>query len=462
MGALRTGGQGSVYRGRRRGAIFSAVKLLPTPIYTESNDDKNFRDFQNEVSKLRKVNEEPNPHVVKILNSGLTDSGGFPFIEMEFIEGPDLEDLIKPPHDTVFSIKETIKLADQLSHALAHCHKVDVKHGDIKSNNVKFNIHSGNYMLLDFGLSIMSDEQRRTSLRHAGAIEFMAPEQSEGLMLFETDVYSFGIVLYELLAGRVPFPLLGNGETARNNVMISHMETPVPDIMSLRRENLPSGWTDEKLEHEMQVPRWLLNVIAKCLEKKPGDRYKNGMELHEAIVMNSTLAIQDETGNENNAGSLQYENERLHKLVMQHQQAVNKKEQQLSSIKEIIAHRDSEIDGLKGKSVSYMSYNKVRLPKATFLALLILLVSLSAFTGYSILSGKKRNNIAKVSGADSLVADTTALHTQQIKNNKEKSGVQQTDSLSDGNKGHGHEKKGKKNRNKGKGIKGKFIEIKFY
>jgi len=55
MGALRTGGQGSVYKGKRMGSIISAVKLLPTPIHTENKDDKNFRDFQNEVEKLKKV-----------------------------------------------------------------------------------------------------------------------------------------------------------------------------------------------------------------------------------------------------------------------------------------------------------------------------------------------------------------------------------------------------------------------
>lgn len=177
MGALRTGGQGSVYKGRRIGPIISAVKLLPTPIHTESTDDKNYRNFLNEVEKLKKVNEVPNPNVVKILNSGITESGSFPFIEMEFIEGPDLEELLKPPHDAIFTIKETIKLADQLANALCHCHKVGVKHGDIKSNNIKFNKYSGNYVLLDFGLSVISDEERRSSMRHAGAIEFMAPSR---------------------------------------------------------------------------------------------------------------------------------------------------------------------------------------------------------------------------------------------------------------------------------------------
>src|ERR671927_1143589 len=89
MGALKTGGQGSVYKGRRIGEIITAVKLLPTPIHTESAEDKNYSSFKNEVEKLKKVNEQPNPNVVKILSSGITETGNLPFIEMEFIEGPD-------------------------------------------------------------------------------------------------------------------------------------------------------------------------------------------------------------------------------------------------------------------------------------------------------------------------------------------------------------------------------------
>jgi len=290
MGALRTGGQGSVYKGRRIGPIISAVKLLPTPVTSESDEDKNYRNFLNEVEKLKKVNEIPNPNVVKILNSGITESGSFPFIEMEFIEGPDLEDLLKPPHEKIFTIKEVIKVADQLACALSHCHKVGVKHGDIKSNNVKFNNNTGNYVLLDFGLSVMSDEQRRSSMRHAGAIEFMAPEQNEGQMLFQTDIYSYGVILYELLAGQVPFPLKDNGETARTTVMLAHMETPVPDLLQLRRENLPAEWP----EREMHIPGWLLMMIATCLEKNPEDRYADGQALHDYIAESSVAEMRVE------------------------------------------------------------------------------------------------------------------------------------------------------------------------
>ena len=384
LGALRTGGQGSVYKGRRIGEIFTAVKLLPTPIYSESADDKNFQSFQNEVLKLKKVNEVSNPNVVKILNSGLTESGSFPFIEMEFIEGPDLEELLKPPHDPVFSIREVIKVADQLSNALAHCHKVGVKHGDIKSNNVKFNIHSANYVLLDFGLAVMSDEQRRTSLRHAGAIEFMAPEQNEGKMLFQTDVYSFGVILYELLAGTVPFPLKDSGETNRNTVMLAHMEAPVPDLMTIRRANLPSSWPDEKKSMEMQVPGWLLTLISKCLQKKPEDRFSDGVALHQAIIAHSTTAA-DILGAE--AGHAEALLPQLQAQLLQYRETIAAKDREISRLQSLLGENES---GEDVGTVSYAEKNDgINISKGSLIALGLLMAGLLVFGGYSLFSGGK-------------------------------------------------------------------------
>ncbi|MEP7109296.1 MAG: protein kinase [Ferruginibacter sp.] len=322
MGTLKSGGQGSVYKAKRIGEIITAIKILPTPIYSESADDKNFVSFQNEVQKLKKVNEDANPNVVTILKAGITDSGNFPFIEMEYIDGPDLEELLKPPHEMIFTIQESLKVAEQLSNALAHCHKADVRHGDIKSNNVKFNIRTGNYVLLDFGLSVMSDEQRRTSLRQAGAIEFMAPEQHEGQLVFETEVYSFGVILFEVLSGTVPFPLRDNGESARNTVMVSHLEVAPPNLLSLRKQHLPAWWSKEKKEHEMQVPEWLVSMIYKCLEKKPADRFANGMELNEYIVRNSILA----------AGNVEWGAGRIAKLEQENENLIREKEELLQKL----------------------------------------------------------------------------------------------------------------------------------
>ena len=417
MGALRSGGQGSVYKGRRIGEIITAIKLLPTPIHSESEEDKNYRDFQNEVHKLKKVNEEPNPNVVQILSFGLSETGNFPYIEMAYIEGPDLEELLKPPHEPVFTIKEVIKVAEQLSNALSHCHKLDVRHGDVKSNNVKYNLHTGNYVLLDFGLAIMSDEQRRTSLRRAGAVEFMAPEQNEGQMLFHTDVYSFGVVIFELLAGRVPFPLEDKGETARNNVRLSHLETPPPDVMALRRENVPASWTPEKKARELSAPEWLLNLIYKCLEKKPQDRFSSGMELHEYIIFNSIHAGPNpaliQTGLQEQSEKLQKESALLQQQLAAYKQRLTAREEELIQVKALLKNKENDTVVNTSSNNQNTEVGK-GVPRTSFIVLLLITIGLAAFSAYTIFKSSGNNTQPTNAVENSLPAtDTTNTFTEQ-------------------------------------------------
>ena len=422
LGALKTGGQGSVYKAKRTGTIITAVKLLPTPILNESLNDKNFTDFQNEVQKLKRVNEEPNPNVVTILSSGITETGSFPFIEMEFIEGPDLEELLKPPHDPVFTVKETIKLAEHLSHALEHCHKADIKHGDIKSNNVKFNKHTGNYVLLDFGLAIMSDEQRRTSLRHAGAIEFMAPEQSNGETLFQTDVYSYGIILFELLAGQVPFPLKDRSETARNQTMVAHLETPPPDMLALRRENLPSSWSEEKRAHEMNVPQWLIALIYRCLDKDPQRRFSNGSELYQYVLTNSTAPASVTSGDDAELNRLSEENKRLRQEneQLKHQLSI----QPVYSLRDTGTLRDT---GVPKSPPSFQRQQPPRKKSGALMAVIIVAALLGAFILVKALQNdappakpvtKKDTTAAKVVGYYKVISSRAYFHNKADRSTK--------------------------------------------
>jgi eukaryotic-like serine/threonine-protein kinase len=376
MGALKMGGQGSVYKGKRSNGVITAIKLLPTPIFSESEEDKNYRDFRNEVEKLKRVNQVSNPNVVRILSSGITDTGNFPFIEMEFIEGPDLEELLKPPHEPLFTIAESIKVADHLSNAIAHCHRVEVKHGDIKSNNVKYNLRTSNYMLLDFGLAIMSDEQRRTSLRHAGAIEFMAPEQIEGKMYYETDVYSFGVVMYELLAGRVPFPLSDKSERARNAIMVAHMETTPPDMIALRKQNLPQAWNDERKTSELNVPAWVMKMIAKCLAKEPAQRFKSGIELHDFIInsQRGSIIVPPPVMANVVDPKIEKENQEL-------RQTVARQKQEILDLRSELEERGTELYNLR-----YSMQNQPRrgFSAGAFYTLLLITALLAAFAAYSV------------------------------------------------------------------------------
>src|SRR5664279_702899 len=389
LGALKSGGQGSVYKARKTGEIITAIKILPTPIASESDDDKHFISFQNEVQKLKKVNEIPNPNVVSIIASGITSSGNLPYIEMEYIEGPDLAELLKPPYDPVFTVKESIKIADHLANALAHCHRANIKHGDIKSNNVKFNQHTGNYILLDFGLSVMSDEQRRTSIRYAGAIEFMAPEQSAGETLTETDVYSFGIVLFELLVGTVPFPLMNKGEMARNAVMLAHMETLPPDIISQRREALPGYWSNDKQQREMEIPVWLLSMIYKCLEKDPAKRFKNGCELQE-LIHRGTVADERKKGINNSAAektNAHADESVLRKEILTLQTNLAEKEELLKDLRYLVETRERELI----EAQYYNATKRKGVSKSLFFLLLIIAFGLAGFAAYDRLYHPPKN-----------------------------------------------------------------------
>jgi serine/threonine protein kinase len=397
MGALHTGGQGSVYKGKRIGEIYVAVKLLPTPIYAEDENDKHYKDFINEVEKLKKVNQVSNPNVVKILNSGITESGSLPFIEMEFIEGPDLAELLTEKDAPVFTVPEVIKVAYQLANALSHCHKVSVKHGDIKSNNVKFNINTGNYMLLDFGLAIMSDEQRRSSLRNAGAVEFMAPEQSEGNLLPQSDVYSYGIILYELLAGTVPFKLNDNGQTARNAVMIAHLEKEPPDLLALREKNMPLNWPKEQRSREMQVPEWLLALIYKCLQKDPAARYADGTELRQAI-QNSVITVKSDT---ESALILQNEKVALQEKLREEQAKNSNLLEEIAQLK-----KSANSNNLLPVAVPVTGKNSAQgVSKGLLIGLGLLMLCLGTFAGRYLFSG---NNAAAAKN----LPDTTTS-TQQ-------------------------------------------------
>ncbi|MBE6206883.1 MAG: hypothetical protein E7133_07455, partial [Rikenellaceae bacterium] len=160
--------------------------------------------------------------------------------------------------------------------------KYRVIHNDIHSGNI-IRREDGSYVLLDFGLAIEGGNVVRSSRRqHGGAPEFKSPEkwEDETVLTTESDIYSFGVVLYEMLAGRVPFPFdKSTSNIAKAEYMLSEAhraQIPEP-IEPLRREAFEAAYPEQT--YEKDYPDWLEELIMECLEKNPKDRFHNAKEL---------------------------------------------------------------------------------------------------------------------------------------------------------------------------------------
>lgn len=421
-GALNAEGHGSVYKGRRIGEIFTAVKMLPAQVQTESPKDKNFVYFQHEIARFKKVNQHPNPHVTRFLNSGISAVGKLPFVEMEFVQGPNLEELQKPPHDAILSITEVLKIAEHLSDALAHWHRAGAKHGNVKSRNVKFNIYTGDYVLVNFGWSGSSDPG--LTLNNPAAAESLAPEQRKGLTLFQTDVYHFGIILFKLLAGNVA---ITQEEKLINNAgLTSYQQTPPLEFLALRKKNIPSLWPTDKQQQEINVPEWLVLTLYKCLEKDPENRFDNGMELHRHITDHLLISKLNESGGRSGNA---VQDSKLPETEREEWKLILEKEKhfyrilhgQWKELNESVILKDKELQELRQKVRGYSKQGGLRRLAGNKSALNIFLL-VAVFSGvisaYLMFSHKADNKPApKISSVTK--PDTTISQHPQLTEHKD-------------------------------------------
>jgi serine/threonine-protein kinase len=228
-------------------------------------------------------------------------------------------------------------------------------------------------------------------------------------MFFQTDIYSFGIVLFELLAGRVPFPLLDNGETARNKVMLAHMEAPVPDLKILRRQYMPRTWAPDVQARESIIPQWLIDTVHTCLEKKPVHRFANGRDLFKFVHTGFTkhappvLTVVEKKG-------FGFRRKPEPKIEVAAPVPVYQPVARSSDDLARIARENEEV---------LSSYPKVRRGiSRSAMIVLIMLLALAGIAGYALLSkGKKAEQTAAIESAEK--ADTTARAEVKPISNKE-------------------------------------------
>src|SRR5437870_2270126 len=256
---LGLGGMGEVYRATdTRLSRRVALKLLP-PKFTF--DPERVRRFEQEARAASALNH---PNIVTIHEIGHFNNARF--IVTEFVEGQTLRQLM---NEKPFTLNEALNVAIQVAGALRSAHAAGIVHRDVKPENIMLGA-DGYVKILDFGLAKLTETQTSDSDLETdtllqsnpglvmGTVHYMSPEQARGKGVdSRTDIWSLGVVLYELLAGHVPF----SGETP-SHVMVSLMEDELPA--------LPSN---------TNVPAELDRVVVKALRKNKKERYQTAREL---------------------------------------------------------------------------------------------------------------------------------------------------------------------------------------
>lgn len=250
------GGMGSVFRAHdlQTGAAV-AIKVLNRHAAEEAGHVDRFR---REIAILSRIRH---PAVPRILSWGEL-SGSLYFIS-EFVDGVNLKAEIARRGS--WDVADAAALAATIADALGAAHALGIVHRDVNANNIML-AHDGGVRLLDFGIA-RDDDPDMTRITATGTIigtpAYMAPEQFDGRRADpRTDVYALGVVLFEMLVGRLPF----NGDTPVAVAVQHATETPTA-VRTLRAD----------------VPKWLERLVARCLDKDPGRRFATGRELADAL-----------------------------------------------------------------------------------------------------------------------------------------------------------------------------------
>ncbi|UCE41088.1 MAG: protein kinase [Candidatus Aminicenantes bacterium] len=247
---LGKGGMGRVYKAMDTEVNEKvAIKLLKSEI---STDEKTIERFRNELKFARKIRHK---NVCQMYD--LNKEKDTYYITMEYVSGEDLKSLIRKMG--CLGVDKAVSIAKQVCEGLEEAHKLSVVHRDLKPQNIMIDA-GGNARIMDFGIARSLSE---ISITGAGVMigtpEYMSPEQVEGKEIDQrSDIYSLGVILYEMVTGRVPF----EGDTAFT-IGIKHKSEIPKDPRELNR----------------QVPEDLCRLILKCLEKDKENRHKNIVDL---------------------------------------------------------------------------------------------------------------------------------------------------------------------------------------
>jgi tetratricopeptide (TPR) repeat protein len=247
---LGRGGMGKVYRAYDRQLNEDvAIKIIKPEI---ASDKKTLSRFSNELKITRKIVHRNVGRMYELMQ----DEGKY-FITMEYVPGQDLKGLIRQSEK--LAVDTAIKITKQLCEGLAEAHKLGVVHRDLKPSNIMVDIN-GNARIMDFGIarSLKTKGMTRAGLV-VGTPEYMSPEQVDGFEADQrSDIYSLGVIIFDMLTGRIPF----EGDSTMS-IALKHKTDSPPDPMTLNP----------------QIPENFNRLILKCLEKEREERYQNVEEI---------------------------------------------------------------------------------------------------------------------------------------------------------------------------------------
>ena len=245
---LGEGGMGVVFKAHdTKLDRIVALKFFPSHLTTSDTDKARFLQEAKAAAALN------HPNVCTIHE--IHDEGDNPFIVMEYVEGKTLRDIVHDNLPKVMNIREIIDIAIQTAEALNTAHSKDIVHRDIKSENIMIT-ETGQIKVMDFGLAKLRGSVKLTKTSSTvGTLAYMSPEHLQGKDVdARCDIFSFGVVLYEMLTGQLPFK--GEYDSAIMYAIMNEEPEPVQKY----RSDLSSE---------------LLHILNRSLEKEPGERYQS-------------------------------------------------------------------------------------------------------------------------------------------------------------------------------------------
>ena len=253
-----SGGMAHVYRAIN----MSSRKVVAVKMLKEEylNDQEFLRRFEREAKASLALSHE---NIVRAY--GVGDDNGVPYIVLEYVEGKTLKELIRESPGGHLSVQQAIGICSQILDALSYAHAHGIIHRDVKPQNVIVT-NRGRAKLADFGIAreVTASTVTFSGKNVIGSVHYISPEQAKGLPVTEeSDIYSAGISLYEMLTGTVPFI----GDTTVATALMHLSATPVPP-----QELNPA------------VPPALNDIVLRAIEKEPGMRYASAKLMRSDLI----------------------------------------------------------------------------------------------------------------------------------------------------------------------------------